>query len=76
MNSNGRNDVLRSADVLPGVGNTQIEALEFHQWTYEFTCPEWRLFAQVDSRSELRPLAFLDPAPFSGTDLPAKVKLD
>ena len=25
------------------------------------TCPKWRLFAQVDCRSEMRPIAFVDP---------------
>src|SRR3982074_2102242 len=32
-------------------------------------CPQWRLFARVDRRLEMRPMAFLDPGAFLGIDL-------
>src|SRR6267143_3551675 len=31
-------------------------------------CPRWGRFAQADCRHEMRPMTFLDPGAFTGTD--------
>jgi hypothetical protein len=31
-------------------------------------CPNWRLITQVDCLHEMRPMAFLDPSAFVGTN--------
>jgi hypothetical protein len=37
------------------------------------TCPRWRLYDQVDFRREMRPIAFVEPEAFLGTNPEALV---
>jgi len=54
--------ILNLRIVLPGVSDVQADR-------FGVICPNWRLITQVDCLHEMRPMAFLDPRAFVGTNV-------